>query len=78
MPDPIPPPQIMSVPAVEPSYSTPMSHSAGIVADPNIDNSSVYEDEYADYGTYEEGADASYDNSMMAGSATADGNKGRP
>jgi len=75
MPDPIPPPQIMSAPALEPSYSTPMSHSAGIVADPNMDNSSVYEDEYADYGTYEEGADASYDGSMMAGAATADGNK---
>jgi len=75
MPDPIPPPQIMSAPALEPSYSTPMSHSAGIVADPNMDNSSVYEDEYADYGNYEEGADASYDGSMMAGAATADGNK---
>merc|ERR1711892_534405 len=52
-----------------------MSHSTGVVADPNMDNS-VYGDEYADYGDYEEGADASYDDSMMAGGATADGNKG--
>ena len=77
MPDPIPPSQKMSAPVAAPSYFTPMSHSAGIVADPNMDNSSAYEDEYADYGTYEEGADASYDNYEMAGAATADANKGR-
>jgi len=76
MPDPIPPPQPISAPIVEPTYSNPISHSAGIVADPNMDNSSMYGgDEYADYGTYEEGGDASYDGSMMAGAGTADGNK---
>ena len=77
MPDPIPPPQPISAPIVEPTYSNPISHSAGIVADPNMDNSSMYGDEYADYGTYEEAGDASYDGSMMAGAGTADGNKGR-
>jgi len=74
IPDPLPP-QPIATPVVEPTYSTPISHSTGIVADPNMDNSSMYGDEYADYGNYEDGADASYDNSMMAGAATADGNK---
>jgi len=73
--DPIPPSQPISASVVDPSYSNPsISHSAGIVADPNMDNS-MYGDEYADYGTYEEGGDGSYDGSMMAGAATADGNK---
>ena len=77
MSDPIPPSQPISAPVVDPSYSNPtISHSGGIVADPNIDNS-MYGDEYGDYGTYEEGGDGSYDASMMAGAATADGNKGR-
>ena len=49
MPDPIPPPQPISVPIVEPTYSNPISHYAGIVEDPNMDNSSMYRDEYADY-----------------------------
>jgi len=75
MADPIPPPQPIPAPIVEPTYSNPISHSAGIVADPNMDNSSMYGDEYADYGTYEEAGDASYDGSMMAGAGTADGNK---
>eukprot|EP00092_Neocalanus_flemingeri_P038166 GFUD01041543.1.p1 GENE.GFUD01041543.1~~GFUD01041543.1.p1 ORF type:complete len:344 (-),score=71.41 GFUD01041543.1:458-1489(-) len=75
IPDPIPPQPIIPAPAVEPVYSAPMSHSTGIVADPNMDNSSMYGDEYADYGNYEEGPDGSYDGSMMAGAATADGNK---
>jgi len=75
MPDPIPPSQPISAPVVEPSYSNPsISHSAGIVADPNMDNS-MYGDEYGDYGTYEEGGDGSYEGSMMTGAATADGNK---
>jgi len=75
MQDPIPPSQPISAPVVDPSYSNPtISHSAGIVADPNMDNS-MYGDEYGDYGTYEEGGDGSYDASMMAGAATADGNK---
>ena len=60
MPDPIPPPQPISVPIVEPTYSNPISHYAGIVEDPNMDNSSMYRDEYADYGTYEEAGDASH------------------
>jgi len=73
--DPIPPSQPISAPVVDPSYSNPsISHSAGIVADPNMDNS-MYGDEYGDYGTYEEGGDGAYDGSMMAGAATADGNK---
>jgi len=77
MPDPIPPSQPISAPVVEPQYSSSnISHSAGIVADPNMDNS-MYGDEYADYGNYEEGGDATYDGSMMAGAATADGNKER-
>jgi len=75
MQDPIPTSQPISAPVVNPSYSNPtISHSAGIVADPNMDNS-MYGDEYGDYGTYEEGGDGSYDASMMAGAATADGNK---
>jgi len=75
MPDPIPPPQPISAPVVEPQYSSStISHSAGIVADPNMDNS-MYGDEYGDYGNYEDGGDATYDGSMMAGAATADGNK---
>jgi len=75
IPDPLPPPPI-SAPAVEPTYSNPISHSTSIVADPSMDNSSMYEEEYADYGNYEDGADGSYDGTMMAaGAATADGNK---
>jgi len=72
--DPLPPQPISST-ALEPTYSNPISHSTSIVADPSLEHS-VYEDEYADYGNYEEGADGSYDGSMMAaGTATADGNK---
>jgi len=76
MPDPVPPQSIPAPVVAEPSYSAPLSHSnSGIVADPNMDNSSMYGDEYADYGNYEDGADGSYDSSMMGGAATADGNK---
>jgi len=72
--DPLPPQPISST-ALEPTYSNPISHSTSIVADPSLEHS-VYEDEYADYGNYEEGADGSYDGTMMAaGAATADGNK---
>jgi len=75
IPDPLPP-QSIPAPAVELAYSDPINHSTSIVAEPTIDNSSVYEEEYADYGNYEEGADVSYDGAMMtAGAATADGNK---
>jgi len=76
IPDPVPPQSISAPVVAEPSYSAPLSHSnSGIVADPNMDNSSMYGDEYADYGNYEDGADGSYDSSMMGGAATADGNK---
>merc|ERR1719154_22026 len=76
IPDPLPP-QSIPAPAVELAYSDPINHSTSIVAEPTIDNSSVYEEDYADYGNYEEGADVSYDGAMMtAGAATADGNKG--
>jgi len=65
------PPQQISHNAMESTYSNPTS----IVADPSMDNSSVYEDEYADYGNYE-GAEGAYDSTMIAaGAATADGNK---
>jgi len=53
--------------------------SHGIVADPGEDNSSMYGDDYGDYGQYGSEADGSFDGSMMdssmAGSASADGNK---
>merc|ERR1719167_1817446 len=51
-----------------------LGHPAGIVADPNMDNT-MYSEEYGDYANYEDGPDANYDGSMMAGAATADGNK---
>merc|ERR1719300_261591 len=53
---------------------TSLGHSAGIVADPNMDNT-MYSEEYGDYANYEDGHDGNYDGSMMAGAATADGNK---
>jgi len=53
----------------------------GAVVDPGADNSSMYGgDDYGDYGQYGSEADGSFDGSMMdasmAGSASADGNKG--
>ena len=35
----------------------------------------MYGNEFVDYGTYEEGGNGSYDASMMAGAATAEGNE---
>jgi len=72
--DPLPP-QPISANVVEPTYSNQINHSTSIVADQSMDSSSMYDEEYVDYGNYE-GADASYDGAMMAaGAATADGNK---
>ena len=51
------------------------THSAGVIADPNADNS-VYGDDYSTYAGYDDGADTSYDESMMAVMASADANKG--
>jgi hypothetical protein len=62
----------------DPPYDT-AGAGHGVVADPGADNSMYGDDEYGDYDQYGEGADGSVDGSMMegmAGSASADGNKG--
>jgi len=46
-----------------------------VVVDPNLDNSmAMYEESYADYENYEEGAEPNYEGAMMTGN-NADGNK---
>jgi len=68
---------VAMAPPPDPPYDT-AGAGHGVVADPGADNSMYGDDEYGDYDQYGEGADGSFDGSMMegmAGSASADGNK---
>jgi len=83
IPAPQPFPQDDDIQEVVPIKSEPVSHAQEehredphqAVVDTRVDNQiSMYEENYENYEAYEEGADASYDTSMM--SANADANKG--
>ena len=84
IPAPQPFPQDDDIQEVVPIKSEPVSHAQEehredphqAVVDTRVDNQiSMYEENYENYEAYEEGADASYDTSMM--SANADANKGK-